>query len=358
MFLLKLDISSIRNIHKLSILPSSGINFFYGDNGSGKSALLEAIFLLGRARSFRTVLIKSVLTINAKKLTVTALIEQVNGGTLTLGLQAGNKNTVIHINHHPIQKRSDVAYALPLQLFHPKSYELLDAGGQIRREFLDWGIFNSNESFLFIWRQYKKALTQRNVLLKTHSVKQLDVWTNELVFYGTQVTDFRASYLNKLIPVFSEISQQLVGFDSIELKLLFGWNGGVSFFQALKDDLTKDIRYGFTHSGPQRGDFQLLTQGELAKNYVSRGQLKLLVISLLLAQVRLLINDGGNPPCILVDDFAAELDIAHRRKILAYLAIMNCQVFMTAIERDDFGSLDGIKNYKMFHVEQGNITQV
>jgi DNA replication and repair protein RecF len=358
MTLLKLDVYSVRNIKKVSIVPSPTINFFYGDNGSGKSALLEAIFLLGRAKSYRTALIKSVVATNEENLIVTGVVEYASGNTLSLGVQISDKKCLIQINRQPTQKRSELAYALPLQLVHSKSYELLDAGAQIRREFLDWGVFNEDENFLFIWRQFKKALAHRNLLLKKNAFNQLEVWSNELIAYGLQIANFRERYLNKLKPVFIGICRQLFAMDSIGLIFLSGWHNSVPLSQALVDDFNKDIRYGFTHSGPHRGDFHVLIQGELAKNYVSRGQLKLLVISLLLAQVRLLVNEGGNPPCILIDDFAAELDVENRRKILAYLTTMNCQVFITAIEKDDFGALDGVINYKLFHVEHGNITQM
>ncbi len=358
MALLRLDIYAVRNIHKATIKPSPTINFLYGENGSGKSALLEAIFLLGRARSFRTSAIKSVININEKQLTVSGVAVQGNGNMLSLGLQMTDKECIIHINHNATQKRSELAYTLPLQIIHPKSYELLDASGQIRREFLDWGIFNSSDSFLLVWRRFKKALAYRNFLLKKNELNQLGVWSNELITYGSQVNNFREQYLSKLQPVFMSFCQKILGLDSIELNWLSGWGNSASYSQAIADDLSKDLRYGFTHSGPQRGDFQILLDGSLAKNYVSRGQLKLLVVSLLLAQVQLLINEGGNPPCMLIDDFAAELDRRHREKILKCLVDMNCQVFMTAIEMVDFGSLDSVENYKMFHVEHGNVTSV
>ena len=97
---------------------------------------------------------------------VSAQILQANGNSLHLGIQLDSKNFEIRINQQSTQKRSDLAYALPLQLIHPKSYELLDAGPQLRREFLDWGVFNDDENFLPAWRNFKKALSQRNSLLK------------------------------------------------------------------------------------------------------------------------------------------------------------------------------------------------
>ncbi|MDD1626093.1 MAG: DNA replication/repair protein RecF [Methylococcaceae bacterium] len=358
MSLLKLDIYSVRNILKESIIPSPAINFIVGENASGKSSIIEAIFILGRAKSFRSATIKSVINFAENHLTVSAQTLQTNGANLHLGIQLDGKSFEIRINQQSTQTRSDLAYALPLQLIHPKSYELLDAGPQIRREFLDWGVFNDEANFLPAWRKFKKALSQRNSLLKTKRTGQINVWDRELVYYGTIVDSHRQQYLKKLKPVFIEIISQFLAIEGIDLKLVSGWDTAKQFNQVLVEDLDKDLRYGFTHSGPHRGDFQLLVNNRLARDFVSRGQLKLLVMSLKLAQVQLLANEQSNIGCILIDDFAAELDIINRAKLLSYLGEMKCQVFITGTEIEDFGNLSDTKNYKMFHVEHGNIKQV
>jgi len=358
MSLLKLDIHGVRNIQKASIIPSPAINFIVGENASGKSALIEAIFILGRAKSFRSSTIKPVVNFSQNHLVVSAQTVQANGSHLYLGIQMDGKNLEIHINQQANQKRSDLAYALPLQLIHPKSYELLDAGSQGRREFLDWGVFNNEQNYLPVWRKFKKALSQRNALLKTRRLEQINVWDKELVYYGTIVDCYRQQYLEKFKPVFIEIAGRFLSLDGIDLKLASGWDTAKEFSQVLIEDQDKDLRYGFTHSGPHRGDFHLLVNNRLAKDFVSRGQLKLLVMSLKLAQVQLLANEQGQTGCVLIDDFAAELDVINRAKLLRYLSEMACQVFISATEANDFGDLSQIKNYKMFHVEQGTIKPV
>lgn len=358
MTLLKLDIYAVRNIEKLSIHPSPAINFIVGENTSGKSAFIEAIFILGRAKSFRSASIKPVINFAHDHLIVAAQTVQANGSNLHLGIQLDGKGVEIHINQLPKQKKSDLAYALPLQLIHPKSYELLDAGSQIRREFLDWGVFNDDKNFLPAWRHFKKALSQRNVLLKTRNSNQIHVWDNELIYYGTIVDNYRKQYLEKFKPVFIETIKRFFAIDGLDLKLISGWDTSKEFHQVLVENLDKDLRYGFTHSGPHRGDFQLLLNNRLARDFVSRGQLKLLVISLKLAQIQLLVNEHHNKGCILIDDFSAELDSANRAKLLTYLSEMACQVFITATEIADFGDLSHTNNYKMFHVEHGNIKPV
>ena len=358
MTLLKLDIHAVRNIQHETIIPASTLNFIYGENASGKSAVIEAIFILGRAKSFRSSTIKPIINFDYHDLIVSAHIVQANGNNFYLGIKLDNRNTEIRINQQSTYKRSDLAYALPLQLIHPKSYELLDAGPQLRREFLDWGVFNDDENFLPAWRNFKKALAQRNSLLRTRRPEHINVWDKELVYYGTIVNSCRQLYLQKFKTVFIQIIQKFLDIDDIDIKLMSGWDTNLKFQQALIEDLDKDLRYGYSHSGPHRSDFQLIISNRLARDLVSRGQLKLIIMSLKLAQVQLLTKESSNMPCVLIDDFAAELDITNRSKLLHYLSELKCQVFITASEISDFGDLSQLKNYKMFHVEHGNIKQV
>ena len=356
MSLQRLDIYNVRNILEQTIYPSPTLNFIYGKNASGKSALIEAIYLLGRAKSFRTSSIKSVISFDQDNLIVSAQVLQTNGSIAQLGIKMDGKDVEIRINQQTSQKRSDIAYSLPLQIIHPKSFELLDAGAQIRREFLDWGIFNHEENFLPVWRKYKKALSQRNAILKSRNINQLYVWNKELANYGIMVNEYRMQYIQKLQPVLSKTISRFLTLKNIETKLVSGWDVSAQLDELLIEDLERDLRYGFTHSGPHRGDFQLLIQYKLAKDVVSRGQLKLLVTCLKLAQVELMFRERNSFGCILIDDFAAELDKDNRVKILNFLCEINCQVFITATEVEDFGDLKWIKDYKMFHVEQGKIS--
>lgn len=359
MSLLKLDIYHVRNIHKASLQPCPTLNLLVGDNASGKSSLLEAIYILGRAKSFRSASIKPVISLDQEHLIVSAQIQQTaEGGVSQLGIQLDGKTMAIRINQETRQQRSELAYALPVQLIHPKSYELLDGGAQLRREFLDWGVFNDDTRFLPMWRRFKKALAQRNAALKIKRFEQLAVWNQELAYYGTIVQDYRQRYLEKLQPVFIAISRQFLALDTITLQLLCGWDSSKTLLEALEQDMDKDLRYGFTHSGPHRADFQVRVEQQLAKEFVSRGQLKLLVLGLKLSQVQLLANGQQPLGCVLVDDFAAELDSQNRARLLGFLVALNCQVFITATAATDFGDLSQILNYKMFHVEQGCVNPV
>ena len=354
MSLQKLDIYSLRNIQKASIEPSPGINLITGENGSGKSSLLEAIFILGRARSFRATHIKQVIQFEKQELIVSGQSKHKSGNTFHLGIQLNGKTREIRINQENCHK-AELAYSLPVLLIHPKSYKLLDAGPQVRREFLDWGVFNDEDDFLLHWRKYKKSLQQRNSLLKNRQANQINVWNTELVQYGTIVSRYRKNYLEKLESIFYELSHYFLNFETIELKYLCGWNESETFNQVLASDLDKDLRYGYTHSGPHRCDFQLLVNGRLAKDFVSRGQLKLLMLALKLAQVKLINQEKDTFVCVLVDDLTAELDTLNKAKLLKYLSELDCQVFLSTTELSNFGDLSELDSYKVFHVEQGDI---
>ncbi|MGR9114378.1 MAG: DNA replication/repair protein RecF [Gammaproteobacteria bacterium] len=358
MSLQKLDIFNVRNILTASLEPSPHLNFIYGDNASGKSSLLEAIFVLGRARSFRTNHIKQAIHFARNELIVSGKSLQKNGNVCQLGLQTNGKEFEIRINQTSHQPRHQLVYSLPIQFIDPKSYRLLDSAPQIRREYIDWGVFNDNDRFLPVWRNFKKVLNHRNALLKSHRPRHVEVWDNELVNYGTIVADLRKNYLDRLEPIFSDIIAQFVKFDSVKLNLLPGWDSSKDLVEALKDDLDRDMRYGHTHSGPHRCDLQVIVNERLAKDYVSRGQLKLLVLGLKLAQVQLLTLEQGYVGCILIDDFTAELDPFNRTRLLDYLAGLKYQVFMTATNLKEFGDIDRFSNYKVFHVEQGQVKQV
>lgn len=357
MSLQKLDIYHVRNLECVLLYPSPKINLIYGRNASGKSSLLEAIYLLGRANSFRSTTVKNIIHFAHNDLIVSGKIHFPNGHVSTLGIQHDGQNVKIRIDEETRHSRSELAYVFPLQLIHPKSYQLLDAGPQLRREFIDWGVFHQHPDFLGQWRYFKKALRQRNALLKTRRVNELNVWDYELQQYGTIVTEYRVQYLKELVPFFLSITQKFLELKELDLKFIQGWGEDYLLIDKLIEDREKDLRHGFTHSGPHRADFQLSVQSRKAKDFVSRGQLKLLVLSLKLAQVEHLLTQGFQSGCILIDDAVAELDFVSRSQLLAFLATIDVQVFMTATECNEFGDLDKIGEFAMFHVEHGVVNK-
>lgn len=354
MSLTTLNIHKVRNITKAQIKPSPTINLIIGENSSGKSSLLESIFILGRASSFRTNHPKKIIQNNSKQLIVSG---QVSYGktTTNLGVELGQKTHTIKINQTNSNKAT-LAHSLPLSVIHPKSYQLLDAGPQARREFLDWGLFNNDNNFLHLWRKFNRSLQHRNLLLRTGKTKQLSIWDAPLIKYGELVCASRQEYINILQPIFLKLSAFFLGQEDITIKYLNGW-GNTNFALATKLSLDKDLRYGFTHNGPHRADFLVVNDGGLVKDYLSRGQLKLIIISLKLAQIELIAQEKNRIVCLLIDDVAAELDTLNKKKLLNYLGKLNYQIFMSSTELANFGDITTMRGHKIFSMKQGEINK-
>lgn len=355
MTLKKLDIHHCRNITKASIYPSPFLNLITGENASGKTSLLEAIYILARAKSFRTSHIKNVIQVDHQQITVVGQLNESNRDIKHIGVQLDNHEIIIRIDKENANK-SELSYSFPVLIIHPKSYILIDGGPKQRREFIDWGVFFFNEQFLSVWRKYKKALQQRNCLLKAKQLIQINVWNNELAEYGEQVSSYRKKYIDKLKPIFSDICKQFINVDKVDLIYYRGWDSNQSLLNVLTDAISKDVKYGYTSHGPQRCDFLVLINDKPAKEFCSRGQLKLLMLALKLAQLELAKTTNLNPVCVLIDDLAAELDISNKFKLLNFLHDLRCQVFISATEVEDLGDLTHFSDIKMFHVKHGDIS--
>ncbi|MDP7536261.1 MAG: DNA replication/repair protein RecF [Methylococcales bacterium] len=356
MGLLTLDVFNVRNINKASIEPAPKFNFIYGLNGSGKSALLEAVFLMGRAKSFRTADLSKIINFNANQFIVSGKI-QTQKNTTTLGIQYHSGQLVARMDQQTVKSKASIAYCFPLQIIHPKSYRTLDAGPQIRREFMDWGVFNLDPVFLTSWRRFKTALTQRNAALKNKLLNEVRVWEPELAYYGTIVQECRCNYIEQLKPYFLLVSEQLLGITEIDIKINAGWDASFTYEQVLHKSIEKDLRHGYTRLGPHRGDLSVLVQKRQAKDLASRGQLKMLVLALSMAQVLMMKESNQQLGCFMIDDLTAELDQRSKEKVFRCLDDMSVQVFLTATDQESFKNDLPRGNHKMFHVEQGVITE-
>lgn len=358
MSLTKLDAANVRNIETASVEPSPRLNFIVGSNGSGKTSLLEAIHILGRARSFRSIQAGQVIRFQQEELTVAGRVGQGEGlPPLPVGVRLGRRKREIALAGARLQSSAELIRAFPVLLIEPASAGLLDGPPKARRQFLDWGAFHLDAGFLDSWRGYARALDQRNALLRSGRVQGIEIWDHELSRYGTILAQARAAYAQRLLPYFAAASGHFLGTMAFELRSLAGWSADKSLEQALRDGLAQDLRDGHTHAGPHKGDFSLLADGRPAKQFLSRGQMKLLVFALLLAQAHLLEESLGARGCVLVDDLASELDGGNRAKLLDFLRSRQAQFFITATE-PRLVDWTGADDAAMFHVEHGRIARV
>ncbi|HQQ64347.1 MAG TPA: DNA replication/repair protein RecF [Pseudomonadales bacterium] len=357
-----LQISGVRNLESVHLQECGGVNIFTGANGSGKTSILEAIFILARARSFRSAKLSPVINHLATRCVVYGeLGEQDGRGRSTVGvMRSRNEQQLFKINGNPVHAAAQLAELLPLQLINAESFSLLEGGPRIRRQFLDWGVFHVEPEFLFHWRRVQKALKHRNTLLRRGRMDDADLapWDAELAACAEAIDVMRAAYLNRLRPHFLHLLEELVLLDTPELLYRRGWADGAGLAQALERDRQRDQQQGATHSGPQRADIDIRIGGKPAEDVLSRGQEKLLACALRLAQGVLLHELTGKTCIYLVDDLPAELDMERRQALCRQLTAMRSQVFVTATDPQslqDCWPTTG-QGTKWFHVEHGRVS--
>lgn len=333
MIIQKFQLHYFRNLSEITLEPNQSFNFIIGENGSGKSSLLEGIYLLSYGKSYRNHLNKKIIQYGQTQATAFAQItdfETVHQVGLT---KFQNKENQIKIDGKFIGKQSDLAHYLPIQLITPETFEILTDGPQVRRRYIDWGCFHHYPEFSKIWAQTKQLLKQRNALLKSHQKSEmLTYWDTQLVSSTLKLTEYRTQYievlkqyLNKTLAIF---------FPNLEISIDFypGWNINKSYEDVLQIQSEHDLMIGYTSSGSHKADLRMKIEQINVEDRLSRGQLKLLICALKLAQGEFYAEIYKQPCVYLIDDLPSELDQKNQKILFDYLRTVQAQVFITALE--------------------------
>ena len=358
--LLFIQANNFRNFANFSLEPSKNFNLLFGANGSGKSSILESIYFLALARSFRTHLTTPVVAHKKTLATVFGSVRDKNGLTLSMGIQkTRNGNTEIHFNGELVKTAVPLAKELPVILINPDSYSLIHEGPLVRRRFLNWALFHVEQSFILIWRNFQKCLKQRNMALKQGlPLKEIQLWNKEFIELNLSLDRMYMEYVEKLAPETEDILKQLTNIKGISLKYYSGWNKEKSLESLLKENFFREQQQGYTSVGIHRGDLKIKFNELVANEVLSRGEQKLLIFAMQLAQANLLDKVAGIKSIYLIDDIAAELDSGHRKKIIEFLISLDAQVFLTCLEQEQlFGDLP-LTGLKIFHIQKGQIIEV
>ncbi len=279
---------------------------------------------------------------------------------MPLGVQRNRVGDAqIKIGGKVVRTVAELAEQLPLQVITADSFGLLTGSPGARRQYLDWGVFHVEQQFFGQWQRFQRCIKQRNNLLRRGKIfdQELTVWTRDLAQTGTAINEYRKDYFRILSPRFKEIMARLApSLDALELRYQQGWDRQLSYSEALQQGLSADLEQGYTHLGPQRADIRVMSSGHLAAETLSRGQQKLVVCGLKLAQGQLMAQQGRGTCTYLIDDLPSELDDMHSMLVCELLASMEAQVFITCIDHQDIRSIwPETGELAMFHVEQGTV---
>ncbi len=354
-----LQVTHFRNIDRADLDFSQRLNLVYGDNGSGKTSLLEAIATLARGHSFRTRKFTYLINNDAKQF---SLFGRADGedGPRQIGIQRDRfKGSQFKLDGHMIQRSTELARALPILVLDSELFSLLDGGPTTRRRFLDWLVFHVKHEFSSVWSEYSRVLKHRNALLRHDRIQLADLepWDTLLARLGTELDQHRRECVDLFLPqLITNLNKQHVHWNSTTLDYVPGWNPENPLLDQYRDSFKKDALAGSTSLGPHRSDLKITVNDKSPHEVLSRGQQKTLTSAMFLALLETFKVLTGRAAIVLVDDLPAELDSHNRRHLMQTLAGLESQVFATGIDLNQLA--DGwppevLHRAKVFHVKHG-----
>lgn len=352
----QLRVQNLRCLTDVAVELDPGINLFFGGNGAGKTSLLEAVFLLSHARSFRSGAKEALLRLGASQLSVFAELHRSDDSWLRMGLGREGSRWQARLNGSPVSL-GELVQECAVVCFDPGSHALVSGAAEERRRFLDWGVFHVEHEFLSMWHRYRRALKQRNSLLRNSAASDnalFEPWEIELSEAAHQMDHQRETYMRLLAASLAGYTARLLPeLGAFAFRYRRGWPDGRELREVLRETRERDVARGHTTAGVHRADWSLGFEAAPQKEHFSRGQEKLVATACLLAQAMLFAQTAGEWPVICLDDLASELDHAHQLAVVNELTTVGAQILVTGTEALE--ALSG-KAKRTFHVEQGRVT--
>jgi DNA replication and repair protein RecF len=346
-------------------------NLITGENGTGKTTLLEAVYLLGRGRSFRTRQVAQLIRQGQPSCWAAARVapsadsgggppradnlldpEPASPAPRRVDVSCSAEGVRARIDGQAVQSLADLSQLLPIQAIDPGIHRLVEEGAALRRRWLDWAVFHVEPGFMPQWQGYMRALRQRNAALRSGGNPV--PWEAELVRLGEPLTAAREGVVTELKALW-DLTVKDLGAAETSLSLTRGWSREETLAEALVRHRERDRERGLTGQGPHRCDVVLRVEGRPAREVVSRGQQKVLGAAMALAVMRYLAARVGTVPMLLLDDPAAELDATHTQALLRLAGALGGQCVVTALHPE---MLPTPSADRVFHVERGGVKQL
>ena len=313
-------------------------NLIVGRNGSGKTSVLEAIYYLAYAKSFRTSSNRVLIGHNHDRFQIDAKIcDEASKHSVQSVYGIDKSLQTVRIDHENGVKQSILARQLPVVFVDASTHRDFAGTPKNRRDFINWCCFYTHPEYHSHLLRFQRALQQRNQLLKQcrhHSANKslLATWTDPLVFYAEKVHAAREALISRLNQQLSEVWPHFLSMEPGQITYESGWRNQMTYADCLDHALSQDMVYGFTQYGPHRGDLSCTTaDGHSIFQGFSQGQQKLFSYMIKCIQLTLLSETDFCKSILLIDDLAAELDDTNQSRVLDYLKTMPCQKFLTAL---------------------------
>ena len=368
MFLEKLYTENFRNIQTHEIQFSRGINLISGDNGQGKTNLLEAIYFLSSLKSFRNSQRKDLRTWETNRFGVRGLVvNEKTGEKSILEAVCDQGKSQYRTNNHRVEVIADYLSRLLVMAFHPDSLSVIKGGPALRRMFIDRGIFGEDRNYLSILKGYNRVLAERRWILKNRRRELIDVWNEKLIDLGVKLTAARGKYSRRLNDEIKKLELPPGETAHAEVRycpsiMAFPEKGAFEdelrtvFASQLKNLLEEEVKRGISMVGPHRDEFLIYSGGRDLSTYGSQGQQKGALLCIMLGQSNLAALGTSGDPLLIFDDVMSELDGSRVEWIRGVLETMGNQIFISALERISLRNRLG--RGKKFVVRQGKIEPI
>jgi DNA replication and repair protein RecF len=326
----RVQVTDFRCLPSATLELDVRLTLIVGPNASGKTSLLEALYVLGRGRSFRTRRLEHLIRRGRDRFIVYGEIEAAQR-RVGLGIEGTHEGMRAQVSGQRVASLAELAVLYPVQIIDPEIHRLIEEGPSRRRRFLDWGVFHVEPRFVEEWQRFQISLKQRNAALKArHGEGAIRAWDRDLIRFGERIAEARTRYVSLLAEQAGPLIQNLLGQD-LGLTHRPGWARELSLGEALEQSWSQDQETGLTQVGPHRAELSIRLNELAVKDRISRGQQKLLAAGLALAQMKLFPQDSPVRPTLLLDDPAAELDDERLGRLIGEVTRQSVQLVVTAL---------------------------
>lgn len=354
-----LNLKNFRNYANETVRFTEGLNVLFGKNAQGKTNCAEAVFYLCTGTSPRCRRDKQLIRHGCDFAEISAVAEGVYG-EIEITAKICENSREVRINGNKITRNADILGNIYSVFFSPHELRLIQDGPDERRRFLNVSISQLSKPYYIALSRYNKILEQRNNLLKNRDISMvydtLPVWDEQLCKYAATIAFKRAEFAAMLSPIADGIHSELTdGAEKLEISPEKKYKGDEKqlserLFNELSANYERDIRLGFTASGPHRDDLDILIDGTDAKTFASQGQTRTAALSIKLAEVEIFKTLSGEYPVLILDDVMSELDLPRRKKLAARTQGLQTILTCTHAERVLYG-----KEVNKIRIEGGKI---